>query len=623
MASPPGNTTSYGKQEQTLEQRMDPKLYALLFGNKNAVGSLALKDASRRGQIMRGVNAGDPQALQAYFGGVAPTPEMWAEYRGGAPKTESSETKAASGGLMSLRGYAPGKTVKPKIAKPAKGETPEQKAQRMNSFIQAGGTLNSAQNKWLSNYNTYAPSIKDGNFGIDYKTGMPAPPKVPQGATKAQRDQIYADYKKATGLELNAKGKWTTPAPPPEALQTTPGGQYSLAEAAMQKPVFWNPDETSGKYGGTTNPFFQKAIDQLYGMQEPGEYTRASDLYNQSAAGFTDALKYSPEQVAAQQAQAAQMQGPKDVSAERVDSSQYNVTAPEMQQYQMEGPGTWTEKGTQEKYMSPYMQGVIDISKREAARDFQKQGIQRAAQARAAGAFGGARQAIENAEAERNYGQRLSDMQVQGLQQAYESGRSQFGTEQSMSQQAAIQNLAAKLGVQQQEAAQILQAALANQSTGMQGSLANQQVALQAALANQQTGYNVGAFNAGNQQQVNLANQQAMLNAALANQQAGLTNQGMRLQGLGALGNLGTGMAGIGQMRNAYQQGLYTNWGQAGQTLQGLGEAEMLRQQQNAINQQTGVYGAVSPVIGQFPGMGQWGGSSTAAQQQRPANPFG
>mgnify|MGYP003336625072 CR=1 FL=1 len=29
MASPPGNTTSYGKQEQTLEQRMDPKLYAL------------------------------------------------------------------------------------------------------------------------------------------------------------------------------------------------------------------------------------------------------------------------------------------------------------------------------------------------------------------------------------------------------------------------------------------------------------------------------------------------------------------------------------------------------------------------------------------------------------------
>lgn len=115
MASPPGNTTSYGKQEQTLEQRMDPKLYALLFGNKNAVGSLALKDASRRGQIMRGVNAGDPQALQAYFGGVAPTPEMWAEYRGGAPKTESSETKAASGGLMSLRGYAPGKTVKPKL----------------------------------------------------------------------------------------------------------------------------------------------------------------------------------------------------------------------------------------------------------------------------------------------------------------------------------------------------------------------------------------------------------------------------------------------------------------------------------------------------------------------------
>jgi hypothetical protein len=469
-------------------------------------------------------------------------------------------------------------------------------------------------------------------------------------------------------------------------MQVTPGGQYALGEATFQKPVYWDPSQTEGKYGGTTNLGYQKALDELYGMKEPGEYTRASDLYNQSAEGFTKALGYSPDQVgaervnaervgaervnaervAAERAQAAQMQGPSNVNAERINASQYNVTAPEMQQYQMEGPGTWTEKGTQEKYMSPYMQGVIDISKREAGRDFQKQGIQRAAQARAAGAFGGARQAIESSEAERNYNQRLSDMQVQGLQQAYESGRSQFGTEQSMSQQAAIQNLAAKLGVQQQEAAQILQAGLANQATGMQGSLANQQSALQAALANQQMGYNVGAFNAGNQQQTNLANmqaalqaslanqstglsaqqmnqramleaslanqstglsaqqmnQQAMLNAALANQQAGLTNQGLRLQGLGALGNLGTGMAGIGQMRNAYQQGMFQNWGQAGQTLQGRAEQEMLRQQQNAINQQTGVQGAVSPIIGQIPGMG-WGGSSTGSQQQKPASPWG
>lgn len=600
MGAPSQNPYSFATQEQTIKQEMDPKLHALLFGNKNAVGSLALEDASRRGQVMRGVNAGDPVMTKAFFGGTAPTAADWAKYRGGPTK------EAAKGGLMSLRGYAPGKTVKPKLAAPAKGETPEQKAQRFQQFIDNGGKVNAAQDKWLSNYNTYSPKIKEGNFGIDYKTGMPAAPKVPQGATKEQKDKIYADYKAATGLEMGAKGKWGLPATPPKAAQVTPGGQYSLAEATYQKPVFWDPTQTEGKYGGTTNLGYQKALDTLYGMKEPGEYTEASGLYNQAAQGFTNALGYSPEQVAAQQVNAER------VASQQVDPSQYNVTAPEMQQYQMEGPGTWTEKGTQEKYMSPYMQGVIDISKREAGRDFQKQGIQRAAQARAAGAFGGARQAIESSEAERNYNQRLSDMQTQGLQQAYESGRSQFGTEQSMSQQAAIQNLAAKLGVQQQEAAQILQAALANQSTGMQGSLANQQSALQAALANQSTGLSA--------QQMN---QQAMLNAALANQQAGLTNQGLRLQGLGALGNLGTGMAGIGQMRNAYQQGLFQNWGQAGQTLQGRGEQEMLRQQQNAINQQTGVQGAVSPVIGQFPGMGQWGGSSTGTQQQQPANPWG
>lgn len=642
-SSPPSNTSSFAQQEQTVKQEMDPKLYALLFGSPNAVGSLALADASRRGQIMQGVNVGSPMSTKAFFGGKQPSAENWAQYRGYSSK------KAAGGGLMSLQGYAPGKTVKPKLAAPAKGETPEQKAQRFQQFIDNGGKVTGAQDKWLSNYNTYSPKSKDGNFAIDYKTGMPAGPKIPQGATKEQRDKIYEDYKAATGLEMGAKGKWSVPSPvKPDS------GKYSLAEAIYQKPVYWDPTQMDGKYGGTTNLGYQKALDQLYGMQEPGEYTKASDLYNQSAEGFTKALGYSPDQVAAQQvnaervaaerAQAAQMQGPKDVNAERISSSQYNVTAPEMQQYQMEGPGTWTEKGTQEKYMSPYMQGVIDVSKREAGRDFQKQGIQRAAQARAAGAFGGARQAIETSEAERNYNQRLSDMQTQGLQQAYESGRSQFGTEQSMSQQAAIQNLAAKLGVQQQEAAQILQASLANQSTGMQGSLANQQAALQAALANQQMGYNVGAFNAGNQQQTSLANQQAMLQAALANQstglsaqqmnqralleaalanqQAGLTNQGLRLQGLGALGNLGTGMAGIGQMRNAYQQGMFQNWGQAGQTLQGRAEQEMLRQQQNAINQQTGVQTAVSPILGQMPGMG-WGGSSTGSQQQRPANPWG
>lgn len=622
MGAPSPSPFSYAQQEQTVQQKMDPKLYALLFGNKNAVGSLALEDASRRAQVMRGVNAGDPVMTKAFFGGVTPTSADWAKYRGGAPKSSETQT-AAKGGIMSLQGYAPGKTVKPKLAKAPQNETPEQKSQRFQSFIESGGNLNAAQDKWLSNYNTYSPKIKDGNFGIDYKTGMPAAPKVPQGATQAQKDKIYADYKAATGLEQNKQGKWGLPAAPPKAAQVTPGGQYSQAEATYQQPVFWNPDETSGKYGGTTNLGYQKALDTLYGMQEPGEYTEASNLYNQAAQGFTNALGYSPEQVAAERAQAVQMQGPSDVNAERVNSSQYNVTAPEMQQYQMEGPGTWTDKGVQEKYMSPYMQGVIDISKREAGRDFQKQGLERAAKAKAAGAFGGARQAIESSEAERNYNQRLSDMQVQGLQQAYESGRSQFGTEQSMSQQAAIQNLAAKLGVQQQEAAQILQAALANQSTGMQGSLANQQAALQAALSNQQMGYNVGAFNAGNQQQMNLANQQAAMQAALANQQAGLTNQGLRLQGLGALGNLGTGMAGIGQMRNAYQQGMFQNWGQAGQTLQSRGEQEMLRQQQNAMNQQLGVQNAVSPVIGQFPGMGAWGSQGTSTQQQRPASAWG
>lgn len=89
------------------------------------------------------------------------------------------------------------------------------------------------------------------------------------------------------------------------------------------------------------------------------------------------------------------------------------------------------------QYMNPYTQYVTDIAKREVVRDYEKMRPQMGFQASRQGAFGGARYGVQEAEAERNLGQRLSDLQLAGLERAYTAGT----------------------GLQQQEAQRQLQAA--------------------------------------------------------------------------------------------------------------------------------------------------------------------
>jgi len=90
------------------------------------------------------------------------------------------------------------------------------------------------------------------------------------------------------------------------------------------------------------------------------------------------------------------------------------------------------------QYMNPYTQYVTDIAKREAVRDYESRvRPQMGFQASRQGAFGGARYGVQEAEAERNLGQRLSDLQLAGLERAYTAGT----------------------GLQQQEAQRQLQAA--------------------------------------------------------------------------------------------------------------------------------------------------------------------
>lgn len=357
------------------------------------------------------------------------------------------------------------------------------------------------------------------------------------------------------------------------------------------------------------------------------------------------------QQVAGQQITADQI---------RAATSQYDPAAA-LQQFQM-GPAErvsterFIEPGTAEAYMSPYIQRVLDTQRREAVRaeDIERQ--KRGARATMSGAFGGSRQAIEEAEANRNLQTRLGDIEATGLQKAYETAQQQFASDQARAlaaaqanQQAGLttgaQNLAAQLGVQGLGTQAGMQLALANLSNEQQANVVNAanqlqaqgmtaQQAMQAALANQQAGLTTGAQNLAAQlqtqglgaqtgMQAQQLNQQAALQAALANQQTGLQAgqfnaqmgyntalQNAQMQQQAALANqalagqyglTGAQLANQIAMQNAQ---LGTQAGIAGAQLQSQQQAQeaQLAQQAALANQQLGL---------------------TAQQMQEQANQFG
>ena len=106
-----------------------------------------------------------------------------------------------------------------------------------------------------------------------------------------------------------------------------------------------------------------------------------------------------------------------------------------------------------QRYMDPYMTNVADIAAREARRQsaMEQQGI--SSQAAQVGAFGGSRQAVLEAERQRNLQQGIGDIYAQAQQQAFQTA----------------------LGAAQQERQQQLQSAL-----GMSTTAAQQQAAQQA-----------------------------------------------------------------------------------------------------------------------------------------------
>jgi hypothetical protein len=85
--------------------------------------------------------------------------------------------------------------------------------------------------------------------------------------------------------------------------------------------------------------------------------------------------------------------------------------------------------GEVQQYMSPYMQNVVDIQQREARRQADVAAQQLGAQAVGAGGYGGSRQAILEAEQQRNLQTQLGDIQGRGLAAAYEDAQARMAAQ--------------------------------------------------------------------------------------------------------------------------------------------------------------------------------------------------
>lgn len=174
----------------------------------------------------------------------------------------------------------------------------------------------------------------------------------------------------------------------------------------------------SGQRIAGLTPQQQQAMAGIMSLQSPEELAAAS-----GAARGTGALGFNT----------AQQGIAKALGYGAVPLQQLGMVAPE----EIGG-------ATLAKYMSPYQQQVSDIAAREAQR--QAAITQRQADLNAVnqGTYGGARQALMQAERERNLGQTIGDIYTRGQQSAYEQAMAEANRFRAAQQLAQQQNLAAE-----------------------------------------------------------------------------------------------------------------------------------------------------------------------------------
>ena len=602
--STPANTTSTTTVNQSPWQ--NPVYQALMLGTADNPGPITSMLNNNKA-LMAQYNAintnGLPAAQQASLGSWNPAGSPTASYVNQlntatgryvptanpalTPATTSPPTPtqtAAQGGMMDLKGYASGST--------ATTDT--------STFIK--DTIQNLLGRPASqaDLDYWTPRIDNGTISRDQFTAQTKThPEAIQYA--ASNPTIAASATNNSPYTLTDTLGKTAYFDPTTGQTTNPG----LLQLQQEVKNLSNPAVMDAGIAGLTQAYNKTQALANYNPSQvttnkadvananAANYNAANanaanyNAANANAASYNAANMAAPTNISANNYTAAQMANPSNVSANKADVAQMqgaaNISADQLQQYQMQGPQaitaptataaqmagpqSWLAQGTAQAYMNPYQQAVTDQALYEANRQYQQQLNQLNAQAVSAHAYGGSRQAIQQAEAARNNAINQAAIENTGLSNAYTQGTQQFNTAQGQQFQAgqanlgasqqtslanqtaqiqammanqgmdfntALQNLQAKLGVQNTQSAQDLQAAVQNQNTQQQTQMTNmaaQNVAnnnyvaqqLAAAQGNQQAGLttaqqNMAATNAAQQSYV-----QQQLAAAQANQSTALT----------------------------------------------------------------------------------------------------
>lgn len=366
--------------------------------------------------------------------------------------------------------------------------------------------------------------------------GSPAPT---QNTTNTSNIPEYARPYVETMLGATQQQLFNTAPGPDGTTQITgvkPYQAFGAPVAGSQYAAGMGPGEIGAAQAAYApfDPLQQRAYQGAANLQVPGQYGQATEATGAGIAGqfgttgqagMYGGLGAQYGGMGAQAGQRAGMYGGMGAQAGRqgmgyggmgaqagLQGMQYGAEAGQAGvQYAQQA----TDPYATQAYMSPYMQNVVGVQQREAQRASDILGAQQRGQATQAGAFGGSRQAIMEAERQRNLATQMGGIQATGLQSAFDQARQaqQFGANLGLQgKQAAMQG--AGLGIQGAQAG--MQGAglgIQGAQTGIQG----QQAGIQGAQAGMQ-GAQVGLQGVGAQQ----------------------AGYGQAIQGAGQLGNLGT-----------------------------------------------------------------------------------
>lgn len=292
------------------------------------------------------------------------------------------------------------------------------------------------------------------------------------------------------------------PATPQAAPLTAPMGASPGGIAALSNMPFFQPrpvfqgqrfaepgmDTVTAETGLASLP----ALSNLWNIYQPATLANmfnaatTGDMLRAGADAFNPlgGLRYRPmtfdpanlEQIAF------------GVTHQPVDQAAADFTRnPFIQNLQGLGARQWTDPGVWQQYMSPYMQGVVDVAKAEVGRDYDERTMRSRLDAAQRGGFGGTRQAVLEGMLERERARDLGEIQTRGLQQAWEQGLGAFDRDRSADLQAQIGNLGQQIRLAELQGDTGLRASLADQQAHLQSQLANQQAAMDVARLGEQS----------------------------------------------------------------------------------------------------------------------------------------